>query len=109
MWHGGANKHYVYLVNYSMASGLSLVPLLTDGNSLSINSVLYTLKPTTFNKPFDNGRYLCNVAGCPSTFSRKANQDRHIQSWHYCATLHFCPVPRCKKSLGKPYSRKDKL
>jgi hypothetical protein len=62
-----------------------------------------------YDKPFNDGRYLCNVLGCPKSFTRKADRDRHVQSWHNCATLHFCPVPRCKKSLGKPYSRKDKL
>ncbi|PVH67869.1 hypothetical protein DL98DRAFT_542830 [Cadophora sp. DSE1049] len=64
--------------------------------------------PTVFDQPF-NGRFLCNILGCPSTFTRKADRDRHVQSWHNRATLHLCPVHECEKSAGKPYSRKDKL
>ncbi|KUJ06208.1 uncharacterized protein LY89DRAFT_744045 [Mollisia scopiformis] len=108
----------------TIASNPSLAPLPIDGN-LSLAEDLFqpldpSLNPTfvpAFDPAFDpaffdklhEGRYWCEVLGCLSSFTRKADRDRHVRSWHNCATLHFCPVPGCKKSLGKPYSRKDKL
>ncbi|KAF8861418.1 hypothetical protein BDZ45DRAFT_774688 [Acephala macrosclerotiorum] len=83
-------------------------PFLAPCNFYPIEDQPPAFDPAIFNKPF-NGRFLCNVPGCPKTFTRKADRDRHVQSWHNCATLHFCPILGCKKSLGKPYSRKDKL
>jgi hypothetical protein len=63
-----------------------------------------------FNEPLD-GRFLCNVIGCPSTFTRKKDRDRHIDSVHDKITPHFCPFHGCRKSygVGTPYTRRDRL
>ncbi|KAH6691809.1 hypothetical protein BKA61DRAFT_584818 [Leptodontidium sp. MPI-SDFR-AT-0119] len=78
-------------------------------NSYSVYNWLPALDPAIFDKPYDDGRYLCNVPGCPVTFKRKADRNRHVEPKHNNATLHLCPVRGCVKSLGKPYTRKDKL
>jgi hypothetical protein len=102
---------FFFLANYK--SGLSFEPqharVKPVDQSYPVEGLLQVHDPAIFDKPFLDGRFLCNVLGCPSTFARKADRDRHVQSWHNCATLHFCPVLGCVKSLGKPYSRKDKL
>ncbi|PVH71636.1 hypothetical protein DL98DRAFT_596763 [Cadophora sp. DSE1049] len=83
-------------------------PFLTPFIFYLVENPPLALNPAIFDEPF-NGRFLYNVLRCPSTFKRKADRDRHVQSWHNRATLHFCPVYGCEKSSGKPYSRKDKL
>jgi hypothetical protein len=80
----------------STPSDPSSAPFAISGNYYLAEDSFQAVDPALLDKPF-NGCFLCNVLGCPSTFTRKA------------ATLHLCPVLGCKKSFGKPYSRKDKL
>jgi hypothetical protein len=101
-------KHNTHPFDHLVLGNPVSTPFAIVDNPYLGEDLARAFDPAIFDKPFD-GRYLCNVPGCPLTFTRKADRDRHVQSWHYCATLYFCPVPGCKKSLGKPYSRKDKL
>lgn len=56
-------------------------------------------------------RYRCHWGSCASTFSRKADLDRHLQTIHICPRAYYCYFYDCPKrlGLGKGYSRWDKL
>jgi hypothetical protein len=61
-------------------------------------------------------RHSCTWRGCNSSFSRKADRDRHITTKHRNVRYHHCRVAGCPKSCGsnalrawKGYSRIDKL
>jgi hypothetical protein len=107
-WQDFDQDHAISPPNYTLPGHLFLPGSLTNSNSYPIGESFLAYDPAIFDKPF-NGSFLCNVLGCLSTFTRKADRDRHVQSWHNFATLHLCPVLGCEKSFGKPYSRKDKL
>jgi hypothetical protein len=86
-------------------------PIDTDHNSYPPEGFLPAFDPAIFDKPYNNGRYLCNVLGCKSTFTRLADRNRHVNSKHN-NTPHFCLILGCEKSLergGKGYTRQDKL
>jgi hypothetical protein len=101
------NEHHALLLSDVTPSSFS-PPLVRDDNSYPIDDLLEAFDPAIFDKPHE-GRYWCYVLGCPKTFTRRPDRDRHVKSIHKNATLHFCPVPGCKKSSGKPFCRKDKL
>jgi hypothetical protein len=87
-----------------------LAPFAINGNSHPVEDLFSAFDPALLDKPFD-GRFLCKVLGCESTFTRLGDRNRHVESMHNKA-LHFCLVPGCEKNLrrgGKGYTRKDKL
>jgi hypothetical protein len=97
--------------HYAAPSNPFLTPIGIDDNSYAPRVLLPAFDPAIFDKPYDDGRYLCNVPGCESTFTRIGDRNRHVKSKHN-KTLHFCLIPGCKKSFeegGKGYTRQDKL
>jgi len=56
-------------------------------------------------------RHICQWYACRSSFSRKADLQRHIDTVHLKLGLHHCQVDGCSKGFGqwKGYSRLDKL
>jgi hypothetical protein len=50
----------------------------------------------------------CFFDGCATTFTRKADLDRHVLNVHN-RIGHHCQVPGCNNNKGKGYCRPDKL
>jgi hypothetical protein len=96
---------------YAIPGNPFLGPNGIDSNSYGPEVLLPAFDPTIFDKPYNNGRYLCNVPGCESTFTRLGDRNRHVKSKHD-KTPHFCLISGCEKSFergGKGYTRQDKL
>lgn len=50
------------------------------------------------------------IFACGKFFKRDYERVRHEQSVHlYTPGLHLCPIPNCKKSIGKGWKRSDKV
>jgi hypothetical protein len=108
-WQDLSNRYAVFLPSQATISYLPLTSFVIN-NSYPAEDLLQALDPALLDEPF-NGRFLCNVLGCESTFTRLGDRNRHVESKHN-VTLHFCLVPGCEKSFargGKGYTRKDKL
>jgi hypothetical protein len=85
--------------------------LATDDSLYPIEDVLQAPNLANFDEPFVDGRVLCNVLGCPSTFTRLDDRNRHVESNHV-RTPHFCLLLGCEKGFGKGfkgYTRQDKV
>jgi hypothetical protein len=58
-----------------------------------------------------DGRFLCTKEGCTSSFTRKADRDRHLDTQHGNVRHFHCHILGCNRGVGnwKGYSRIDKL
>jgi hypothetical protein len=109
-WQDLSNCYAVFLPSQAIISYLPLPFLAINNNSYLVKDLLQAFNLAFLDKLF-NRRFLCNVLGYKSTFTRLGDQNQHMESKHNI-TLHFCLVPRCEKSFvrgEKGYIHKDKL
>jgi hypothetical protein len=58
----------------------------------------------SFKRRLSKGHYLCPIAGCSSTFTRKFNMQGHVRS-HMRTKPFRCDKPDCDKSFARSYDR----
>jgi hypothetical protein len=117
--------------NFSTEAGVDNSPVSLQGNvnfdnSLTSNnndldsvnaqkkvsSTPLTRSPVTRSAPAVVERVRCRWSTCSSSFNRKADLLRHIETIHVNTSRYYCQVPGCKKAVGgkfRGYSRSDKL
>jgi hypothetical protein len=57
-------------------NGPGTVSIITATNL--VKGPLLAFDLAIYDKLFNDRRYLCNVLGCPKSFTYKANQDRYV-------------------------------
>ena len=66
--------------------------------------------PPALQQPPLPQSFLCTQLGCTKSFKRDSDRIRHQNTVHRARQgLHLCPVPRCHKSYGAGFSRRDKV